>query len=410
MIKVAVWRPRQYHLVRGEERPDGHYPIVVHADCGVFEPAALYLREQADWQNARTGTLADMAYVICGWCNFLQDQGRCWDEGTEVLFHTWLTKAGARGGISRARLARRAGVIFKWTRFLAQRDIGGSQLRLFSASISSNPTSIEELSGKPRYKAIRGPKLKRGRRRVPSEHEAQQVLQQLAEHSNPFLAERNWLIGCIAQRTGLRALGLSRLTIPLIEKALENEGALPGGLKVDMAFHDKKEMASIRFHLLQMIQRGRQDVFIELVEKRGKHRFVPFPIELVLTLLDHVWGERALLLKRKSWRPQDGALWISERRERSLSLGAIKDVVLHKGFKASGINGSVHSLRATYLTTLAAKLLIEEKRIWGDDVDTRGVLLRLAEIAGHDDPASLRPYLDLAQIRGRLIASRDRSS
>ncbi|MGQ3285550.1 hypothetical protein [Bosea sp. (in: a-proteobacteria)] len=236
------------------------------------------------------------------------------------------------------------------------------------------------------------------------------MLDQLADHPNPFLAERNWLIGCVASRTGLRALGLSRLTVPLFEKALRQEGALSRSGNRDIALQDKLERARIRHNLLLMLERGRQDIFVDLVEKRGKHRYVPFPIELIIIILDHIWGLRASLLKKKAWGPDDGALWISERRRRSLSLGAIKDVVLRKGFKAAHVKGSIHSLRAAYLTILAAKLLLEEKERWGSEADPQGVLLRLAEIAGHDDPTSLRPYLDLAQIRERLFSQDDRGN
>jgi hypothetical protein len=77
-----------------------------------------------------------------------------------------------------------------------------------------------------------------------------------------------------------------------------------------------------------------------------------------------------------------------------------------RGFIAAGVKGSGHSLRAAFLTEYAQRLLREAKNKFGQSYDAQALLIMLAEIAGHEDPTTLKNYLDEARIREALTGGR----
>lgn len=380
------------------------FPVIVQPDYGVFEPALLFLRELEDWRSASSGTLVDTAYIICLWCNHLQDIDRSWNEPSEVTYHSWLKRELVEGRIARARQARKANVILRWYHFLASRNIGGVLLRSFAASISASPLSVAEIHPKSRFKAPRGPKLKFGKRPIPDAGVVQRVADALANHENSFLAERNWLLGRTAYETGLRAMGLESLTCRMLDDMLREDAIIGEYQHIEAMAQDRPAKAAVRSALRQVEGAGRENLFALVTEKRGKSRNVAFPIPLVGALLEHVWGERAGQIRLGSRRQRAaGHLWISEKSARPLKRNSIKDILRIRGFIAANAKGSGHSLRAAHITNMACYLLAESKQKSGADFDKQAILFALAEIAGHSDPSTLEPYLEGARVRAVLM-------
>jgi integrase len=387
-----------------------NYPIILHPAYGVFEPADVFIRELAAWRSQRSGSLQDIARIICIWCNYLQDHNISWNEPGEHHYHWWLTEALNTDRIGRNRQARCAGVVMRWSHFLASRSIGGPLLRSFAASISASPLSVEILEPEPRFKAPRGPKLKNGKRPIPDEEEAVRVIRALMNHPNAFIAERNWLLGRTVYETGLRAMGVAALSCDTLNQLLRGDNLIGPSDRVEFLAGDRIAKASIRERIYHLANTGRENLIVGVREKRGKIRNVPFPIPFVIALLQHLWGERARFLRvsgSSSREKLSGGLWLSDRNGNALTITAIKDIVKVRGFEAAGVKGSIHSLRATFLTQYACRLLGEARKKFGYDYDTRGILLTLAEIAGHEDPDTLKHYLDEAQIREALVGERE---
>jgi hypothetical protein len=128
---------------------------------------------------------------------------------------------------------------------------------------------------------------------------------------------------------------------------------------------------------------------------------VGFPIDLLLAILDYLWGERARIIRERGIRETygDQKLWISATTGWGLNRGSICDIVAVNGFKAAGVRGSGHSLRAAFLTEQALVLLAEARCKFGQNYDEFTILNELAELAGHDKPETLRYYIDLARLR-----------
>jgi integrase len=369
----------------------------------------MYIREQADWRSLRSGSLQDVAGIICDWCNYLQDRHISWDEPAEHHYHRWVTKALSTDKLGRSRQARRASVILRWCHFLGSRDLGGPLLRSFSAAISASPLDVAILDPKPRFKAPRGPKLKNGKRTIPDEDGVADVLRALLSHPIDFIAERNWLLGRTVSETGLRVMGLAGLSCDTLNALLRGDNLIQPTDRVELLGRDRAAKASLRDRIYQLQRYGRENLIVSVTEKGGKVRSVPFPIPLVLALLEHLWGERERLLieaKSSSLSKLSGGLWLSNRDAKPLTIGAIKDIIKDLGFVPAHVKGSVHSLRAAFLTQYACRLLREAREKLGYNYDTRGILLTLAEIAGHENPSTLEHYLDEAQIREALVGER----
>lgn len=385
-------------------------PAIVNPVHGVFAPASLFLWEEFAWRSGRIGSLLDMAEIICIWCNHLLELGVQWNEPSDAHYLQWLLDALSLGIVARGRLRRRASVVMRWYHFLASRNIGGSLLRSFAASISASPLDIANLEPRARFKAERGPKLKNGKRHVPHPEEVERVLDALASHENPFIAERDWSIGRTAYDTGLRVMGLEALTCSTVDALLRADRLIEANQRVEWMAQDRIAKVRLKTALADLVESGRQNLITDITEKNGKTRSVQFPITLVGRILEYIWGERRALLQKfgsAGYERSQRGLWLSSTTCEPLTNATIKDILRKRGFVAAEVKGSGHSLRAAFLTEYACVLIREAKRNFGDNYDAGAILLTLAEIAGHEDPKTLQHYLDEARIREALFDDRD---
>jgi integrase len=252
--------------------------------------------------------------------------------------------------------------------------------------------------------------LKNGKRPAPHPIEVERVLDKLASHENPFIADRDWSMGKTAYRTGLRVMGLEALTCATVDALLRADGLLDEAQHVEWFAQDRIAKVRLKTALNDLIASGREHLFTDITEKGGKTRSVQFPIDVVGHLLNHIWGERHELLRKfGSSRREISArgLWLSSRSCEPLTNVAIKDILRKRGFVAAGVRGSGHSLRAAFLTEYACFLIREAKENFGNNYDAGAILLTLAEIAGHEDPKTLQHYLDEARIREALLEDRE---
>lgn len=375
------------------------YPIIVAANCGVFTPAAEYIRHEAMWSSLAAGSLRDVAGIICDWCNHLSDIGVEWSSPTSLQFNSWVTDQVEAHGFSHARQIRKASVIFEWYRFMAM-ELNYSSVFGFAKSISDAHGLSEEIGKRVKYRRASASRLKNGRRPVPSTEQVQRVLEALMDHPDPFIAERNWLIGRTAYETGLRAMGNASLDLQFIDRLLRSKSILAPTQSVADR-HTRALQAEVRRRLQQFRDFGFKRLYGTVLEKRSKNRTVGFPIDLVLAILDYVWGERAKVIRERGVREANGdqKLWIAASTGWGLNRGSICDIVACNGFKAAGVRGSGHSLRAAFLTEQALRLLAEARSKFGQNYDEFTILNELAELAGHENPDTLRYYIDQARLR-----------
>lgn len=371
----------------------------------MLEEASIYLRELTKPWSRSEGTVSDVAYILCAWCNYLLGQRRSWAKPNTSDLAEWVAQLYRSGSVGGTRRTRCFNVVFTWYHFLLSRRLGGDDLRAFVAGNSQSPLELEQPSRKPRFKVGYGDSKPFKKRPTPDSEQVSKVLDTLAsEEKSTFLAERDWLIGKTAAETGLRAMGTAKLDCRIITAMLAEAGLAGNQPPVDVFWKDASQKSKIRQGLGQLKSDGGELLFASIIEKGRKRRTVAFPIELVEQILDHIWGERAATIQRyPSLRGSFGrGLWISGRGGQPLKLTSIKGII-KAAFLSAEVRGSAHSLRSFFLTKMAKQLLIEARRRQGQNFDSRAVLLLLAEIAGHEDPETLRYYLDRAQIADALL-------
>ena len=370
-------------------------PICVGPD-GVFAPVALYIHELRSWRGYASGSIEDIAYILCGWLNYTAKVAVQWNNVTDTNYLNYLKSEKNKDGLGRNRSNRIASIIARWYVFLVSKDIGGVALSRFVESVTlPDGRGTHNASLAYRFRAKRGPKLKNGKKHVPRVGEVERVLDKLADTPSPFTSERDLLLGMVAARTGLRAMGLAALSLTAVTAMLAREGLLKSHQSIEHFTLDASAQAGIRASLAQLVSNGRKNLILKVTEKGENTRSVLFPIDLLVSILDHIWQARAFLIRQSGSGAVD-ALWITATpRPRELAIGSLKKIVA-AAFTAANVRGSVHSFKAHYLTMLAAKLRNEAIARDGPGYDGRTVMLQLAEAAGHKTFTTLAHYLDEA--------------
>jgi hypothetical protein len=146
-----------------------------------------------------------------------------------------------------------------------------------------------------------------------------------------------------------------------------------------------------------------------VVTKGGHHRIVEIVPDLLLRTRNYIEEDRLAVVHR--FRQKHGgiykvpaAVFLSEKTGMVLRFGSITNLI-GEAFKEAGVRGSGHRMRARYLTNLVQHYYDEAFAKHGNSISFDIVLLKAAEAAGHANPSSLRPYLNL--IRKRHLTTQD---
>lgn len=387
------------------------HTTIIDQNFGVFEPASVYLRELLFYRSLSAGTLYDVAGIICKWVNYVDSQAKSWDEATSWDLLGWVKQTGTAGEVDSNRRTRIYGVIFRWLRFLAGRQIGGDRVRLLAASLSDDPINVSQISTESRFKVGLGSKIYEPTY-IPSDEEASRVLEELAGDGDTFLRERNWLIAKTLESTGLRAMGVTAMSCETVAQLLRSRGVISTQPIESLAL-DQQGRARVRKGLNDLRRQGVEKLYVQITEKGQRTRFVGFPISLISMILDYIWGARHAFARS---RVCGQSLWLSHKTGLGLTTGTIKDFI-KKGFLDAKVSqGSAHSFRGLYLTRTAETLVADAIEKFGVNFDSSAILLILAEIAGHKDPKTLKPYIKqarIAAVRARQLPptiSRDESA
>ena len=142
--------------------------------------------------------------------------------------------------------------------------------------------------------------------------------------------------------------------------------------------------------------------------KNSKPRYVAVIPELLEETREYIEGPRSELVQRFSQKPdyiKTNTLFLSHKTGRAMTPCTISNL-LHSLMKNAGVNATGHRIRATYLTELveaelaaAETLGISEEGRRKTSVDWDLILEKVAQRAGHQNPETLRAYVNLARKR-----------
>lgn len=398
---MRIVRASDGFILRRAARP--RYPIVVCEDLGVVTPIDAYLRHGLTRCNRAIGSLYDEAGVLKLWWSWVHEAGREARPISSYLLAEWhgeqLSLAKLRPGSrtkATARIDRCLRVIQSFHSFLLEtRD---TSPRLRSQAVSHNyvarlvVSDVADPGMEIRYSVV--PKRTGPGRPTPTPRECEAVLESLASHTDDLTAQRNYLIGMWQSQAGLRACGVSALTMRALLNSLREVG-LSNEVASEAA---KGKVASQRETLRFVGERIRlgQRFFYPLVkEKGGRDRFVAAPAAVVDETLRFVWS--------CSWRRVGDAVFVSKKTGRGLQAGSVADIVA-RSFRQSAVRGSGHRLRAAYAEAVVQRLYEDGLSRLGALLDDRQVLIEAAELLGHRHWRTLTSYLNNAK-RNAILAN-----
>ncbi len=381
-------------------RPVPNFPVLAD-DKGPIEPVNYYLRRRSTRANAAVGSLSDEAYVLKAFWDYISSPLRRKEPITAEMLSAWsnflvYAEAGPKISIARAQVS-----LYYTQRFLraslnrSALDIAGrTDVAKFVRRIDYEFTdSASDVRFITVPKSVGRP--------TPTDQEVDRIFDQLAHSSSSYIATRNYMMANWMRFAGLRRGGVAGLTVSDLRNALVAEGVIArsaGGVEKLNA----EARIAVRKGVEMLRSRHRTAFEVTVTEKGSKTRNVLPPIDLMLSTLEYVWGERSDFIREAASRVTSDFLWLSEKTESRLTAGAIGDIV-KDAFVACEIKGSGHRLRACYAESLVYMLyeraIAAEKS--GIIFDGDQILIEAAEIMGHARIESLRPYLNRA-IRNRV--------
>lgn len=379
-----------------EGRPG--FPLLVSERGGLFAPGHLYLCELATFGALATSSLQDVAYVLCAWLNHLEGEDLVWDQPS-TTFIRWAKMSDEAGRLTVERRRRRARVVFDFYDYAFRNGYQASTIATFLEEFSE-PISAEALLS-PRVRRTlrlrfgRSPARVGGMRPTPSDEAVDRIGAALLGSGDGYSEVRNWLLVRTTYETNLRTQGLAQLSLPLIDDMLFKQGVIRKSESVgDLRAADR---ARVRSRIASLADDGLGAFVSAPVFEKGKKRRVVFPLGLVVQLLDFVWAERAEFLRQRragTSRARAGhALWLSSKTGLALTRGAIADI-LKEGFRRADVAGSGHRIRAASAVRQLREMVRSARANGAGRFDAELLLIRLAERMGHEDPETLRPYLN----------------
>ena len=429
----------------GERRPG--LPILHWPDGTVCEPALLYFGYSAEVARAVTSTMRIEASAIREFLAFLWRRGKRWYEADDGLLRGWRTEQlegtaadpGARRPSAR-QVERKIAMTLDFFRHLpdALCDIGAGTPAHFvgPAQDARSPiTTKEVVSMTPHGRhvgvawigAARGT-ARQVRKPILRDEVVSRVLARLRTAAVDRLtdncpgwtrgrslmsADRDWLVGRCGAEAGLRSEEVSRLSLAALAAALAEEGVggRPGKpLSGPDALSSLATDPAARSHVLDGLEEleasGREELGVE-VSCKGRARKAPFPIQLVVDLLDiGIWTVRnAQIGHWESRRPGymgPPLVFLSWRTGLGFRPGSLGDLV-KDAFTDIGVLASNHRLRAHFGMARAIHLLEGKLALNGfryDEAVERWVLRQVADAMGHADASTtVAHYVDKALMR-----------
>jgi integrase len=374
-------------------RPQTELPLLLNSERRVVDSVSDWFRYQAVMFNSPPTTLRLHSDIMLSFWNYLIKEGVDWTEVDDNVLITWRNHQEIENGVKKRTINQRLSTIFQFYWWAQSHDyiqnvvadpanadnLAPAQISV-TAKITGPRSGVNarlKLSSPLLYRTTREPNV-----HTPTAEEATSLHATLTTIAGPTLAERNTLMLSWAEEAGLRRKEFASLTIDQIPNWDE---------------------------IYDLIQNESCKDLELVVTKGGHHRIVEIVPDLLLRTRNYIEEDRLGVVHR--FRQKHGgiykapaAVFLSEKTGMALRFGSITNLI-GEAFKEAGVRGSGHRMRARYLTNLVQHYYDEAFAKHGNSISFDIVLLKAAEAAGHANPSSLRPYLNL--IRKRHLTTHD---
>jgi integrase len=358
-------------LVGGLSYP--HVPLLLDPNNQVIWIASDWLRYLIVVRCKAPSSVRQFAYHLLNWWRHLRRLKISWDKVDDSTMIKW--RDGYFPGIEDATVNGYISTVFRmylWAEHngYVKGMIGEPDLR----NDVHPPLSLDVLVDRRGTRRFASPLLKRTLAKpvlpTPTHEEITTIHAVLANGNgdNLDLMVRNALILTWAEASGTRrmeGLSLTRSQIPPWDEilALEETG-------------DKKE--------------------ISIIGKRRKRRSLWVGADLLTQTREYIEEERQRVVNRMRKRygsnyKNPEAVFLSSKTGCKLQEDTASQIFA-VAFRKAGVKGSLHRVRARFLTTLIENAIEREVETLGAIPDATSVLLPVAELAGHTNVETLAPY------------------
>jgi integrase len=362
---------------------DVHYPgiplLIDHANQ-IVTVASDWLRNLVVMRGSPGSSVRQFAYHLKYWWEYINERGIPWDEVDDSIVITWRDKH--LKCLEPRTVNAYISTVFRmylWaeTQGYVNGLIGEHDLR---SKIQPPLTVTINTERRGSFRFV-SPLLKRTVAKpvlpTPTHKEITLIHQALAElyNANIDLMVRDALILTWAESTGARRLEVLSLRVSQI----------PTWDEIDVLENSEERTA------------------LTITGKGNKNRSLWVGIDLLIQTREYIENERRTIVSR--WRKLLGP---SYKNPATIFLSSKTGLRLHEdsvsqkfalAFRKAGVKGSMHRVRARFLTDLVENALERELETLGAIPDATSVLLPIAQIAGHNNVSTLMPYLAIGKKR-----------
>lgn len=361
-------------------------PTLVWSD-GVHEAASDWLRELVVVHGLAKSSVLEYAKIMRPFLRFCRDRKRGWDTVDDSFLLIWRSHLQDVECVSVRRINTVLTTIFAFYRWAEEKNriryrVGiycedelPDAMRGTAFPISAIQSFSKSQTGKvfgnwTTPLTLGGSETSSRLRHTPTELEIQGLHSVVAERSN---GSRDSLMLSWAEEVGYRRAEILRVG----KSHLPNLNELSGLIERDEPWT------------------------ISVERKGGKSKPVIVPVELIIRTNDFIQFERSEIVSRCKRTlvgySEPNEIFLSSRTGKALHPDSVTSIGRRIFHQAGITNANIHRLRARFAVRTVETLLdsVFDSHVIGSDSNwVETILIKAAELMGHADPRSLRPYLN----------------
>ncbi|MDC8786000.1 tyrosine-type recombinase/integrase [Roseateles koreensis] len=373
MLTTFVAKTDSSCVIDGKVYPD--LPLLMTND-GILEVQSDYLRELTVMRGLSPASVNEMSKYLRTHVHIMDAGGLSWEQTNEVALRRWRNEQAGENpsNARRGYLNQQLAVIYHFLIWAEKKGrIQGVVGPLSPADQSTFLVPVEiarwHSDGTPAHFKL--PLLYRtvgeSDRRNATAGQVDELFVALANEQNPYLAERNSLIGRFAENTLMRRHEIAALLASQLPSLGAAKAACSSGEELTISLHITKGM---------------------------KARETIVDPQLVIDTWTFIEANRAEMLQRRSLPDRsDLPIFLSWRTGGKIHADALTNLFSSKQKQAGVKRASLHNLRSKGATDRVESLIDMYEQTGAPLPDEETLLLQAQELLGHASIATTRTYI-----------------
>lgn len=373
MLTTFIARTDPSCLIDGKAYPD--LPLLMTTD-GILEVQSDYLRHLAVTRGLSPASVNEMSKYLRTHVHIMDAEGLSWEQTNEVALRRWRNgQAGENpSNARRGYLNQQLAAIYHFLIWAERKGRIQGVVGPLSPTDKSRflvPVEIARWHSDGTPSHFKLPLLYRtvgeSDQRNATAREVDGLFVALANEQNPYLAERNSLVGRFAENTLMRRHEIAALLTSQLPSLGAAQAACSSAEELTISLHITKGM---------------------------KARETIVDPQLVIDTWAFIATNRAQMLKDRSLPDRsDLPIFLSLRTGRKMHVDALTNLFSAKQKQAGVKRASLHNLRSKGATDRVESLIDMYEQTGAPLPDEETLLLQAQELLGHASVATTRTYI-----------------